>query len=148
MFGGITGSNISKSVSRDLWEFDFERYTWCEIVPTVGLVPPERHNHAAAAINGEKWMMIYGGCHNSSRTQYLHDCWIFDTTSTMWHELALFGVPQPLRSDSASAWIGDGYLVIYGQSPFIVQFSLVDVVIHRIIVILIIVHIYGSLQVG
>ncbi|KAL5069288.1 hypothetical protein RYX36_020175 [Vicia faba] len=106
LFGG---EDMSRKLLNDVHVLDLESMTW-DIIKTLQTPPAPRYDHAAA-MHGERYFMIFGGC---SHSFFFNDLHILDLQTMEWSQPQSQGDLVSPRAGHAGITIDESWFIVGG----------------------------------
>lgn len=106
MFGG---EDRHRQLLNDVHVLDLETMTW-NIVETTQTPPAPRFDHTAAVL-GERYLLIFGGC---SHSIFFNDLHVLDLETMEWSQPQIQGDPVSPRAGHAGVSIDENWYIVGG----------------------------------
>ncbi|PON43636.1 BTB-kelch protein [Parasponia andersonii] len=106
MFGG---EDRSRRLLNDVYVLDLETMTW-DVIETMQTPPAPRFDHIAA-VHGEHYLLIFGGCSHAS---FFNDLHILDLQSMEWSQPQILGDLVAPRAGHAGVTINENWYIVGG----------------------------------
>ncbi|KAG5152455.1 hypothetical protein JHK84_028927 [Glycine max] len=106
LFGG---EDMSRKLLNDVHVLDLESMTW-EMIKTTQTPPSPRYDHSAA-IQGERYLLIFGGC---SHSIFFNDLHLLDMQTMEWSQPQTQGDLVSPRAGHAGITIDESWFIVGG----------------------------------
>ncbi|KAF7820199.1 acyl-CoA-binding domain-containing protein 4 [Senna tora] len=106
LFGG---EDMGRKLLNDVHVLDLESMTW-DVIKTMQTPPAPRYDHAAA-IHGERYFLIFGGC---SHSIFFNDLHILDLETMEWSQPQVQGDFVSPRAGHAGITIDESWFIVGG----------------------------------
>ncbi|KAH1191591.1 Acyl-CoA-binding domain-containing protein 6 [Glycine max] len=106
LFGG---EEMSRKLLNDVHVLDLESMTW-EMIKTTQTPPAPRYDHSAA-IQGERYLLIFGGC---SHSIFFNDLHLLDMQTMEWSQPQTQGDLVSPRAGHTGITIDESWLIVGG----------------------------------
>ncbi|XP_044460473.1 acyl-CoA-binding domain-containing protein 4, partial [Mangifera indica] len=103
------GEDRSRKLLSDVHVLDLETMTW-EAVETTQTPPAPRYDHTAALL-GERYLLVFGGC---SHSIFFSDLHVLDLETNEWSQPQVQGDLVTPRAGHAGVVIGDDWFIVGG----------------------------------
>ncbi|XP_019441010.1 PREDICTED: acyl-CoA-binding domain-containing protein 4-like isoform X1 [Lupinus angustifolius] len=106
LFGG---EDMSRKLLNDVHALDLESMTW-DLIETTQTPPTPRYDHAAA-IQGERYLLIFGGC---SHSIFFNDLHLLDLQTMEWSQPQIQGDLVSPRAGHAGINVDGSWFIVGG----------------------------------
>ncbi|KAL9318075.1 hypothetical protein ACSQ67_014592 [Phaseolus vulgaris] len=106
LFGG---EDMNRKLLNDVHVLDLESMTW-EMIETIQTPPSPRYDHAAS-IQGERYLLIFGGC---SHSVFFNDLHLLDMQTMEWSQPQTQGDLVSPRAGHAGVTIDESWFIVGG----------------------------------
>ncbi|KAK7268495.1 hypothetical protein RIF29_21194 [Crotalaria pallida] len=106
LFGG---EDTSRKLLNDVHVLDLESMTW-DLIKTTQTPPTPRYDHAAA-IQGERYLLIFGGC---SHSVFFNDLHLLDMQTMEWSQPQIQGDLVSPRAGHAGITVDGSWFIVGG----------------------------------
>lgn len=106
LFGG---EDMSRKLLNDVYALDLESMTW-DVIKTTQKPPAPRYDHAAA-IHGDRYLLVFGGC---SHSVFFNDLHVLDLETMEWSLPQIQGDLVSPRAGHAGITVNDSWVIVGG----------------------------------